>query len=105
MRDDLDFIGVICEALHYPVDELMKVEAKKAGVQLHIKECEHHVSYIMYHPHLAFMLTRVYIVSYAVLRASRPSSNFCVQGPICTVRMSSGLTTVSWYKLGRIVAR
>lgn len=51
------------------------------------------------------MLTSVYNVSYAVLRASRPSSTLCVQGPICTVRMRSGLTTVSLYKLGNKVSK
>lgn len=50
-------------------------------------------------------LTNVYIVSYAVLRASRPSSTLCVQGPIWTVRIRSGLMTVSLYKFGRRVVR
>lgn len=47
----------------------------------------------------------MYIVSYAVFRASRPSSNTCVHGPICTFRISSGLITVSWYRFGRIDGR
>lgn len=51
------------------------------------------------------LLTRVYIVSYAVLRASNPSSTLCVHGPICTVRMRSGLMTVSLYKLGKSATR
>lgn len=46
-------------------------------------------------------LTRVYIVSYAVLRVSSPSSTLCDHGPICTVRINSLFTCVSRYSCGK----
>jgi len=39
--------------------------------------------------------TRVYMVSYAVFRVSKPSSTLCVKGPICTVRIEPGSMTAS----------
>ena len=39
--------------------------------------------------------TRVYIVSYAVFLVSKPSSTLCVHGPIWTVLIKEGFTTVS----------
>ncbi len=100
MADDLDFVGIVGKTVEDVSKELMKIELGETGIELDDLLHLEHFSRRRY-----VSLTRVYKVSYAVLRASRPSSTLCVQGPIWTVRISSRLITVSWYKVGRIVGR
>ena len=100
MRDHFDLVRVVREAGDDLAQKLVKIQLGQAGVQLKKVSVERSLLRLkMKEP------TSVYIVSYAVLRVSRPSSTLCVQGPIWTVRTSCGLMAVSLYKLGKSVER